>query len=116
MSSPSTVKGFPRWSLPYLGLVLLLGIILLGDRIWGWIYPVFLELFGPRFLWPIPVRVLYVAAYEFIVMFSLLLGALILVNLMRVLPYTRGVWQRIRVDWTRLSFLLYGGLVFNLWP
>ncbi len=109
------VKGFPRWSLPYLGLVLLLGIILLRyDRIWGWIYPLFLELFGRRFLWPIPVRVLYVAAFEFIVLFSFLLGALILVNLLRLLPSTRGLWQRIRADWTQLSFLLYGGLVFNL--
>jgi hypothetical protein len=109
------VKRFPRWSLPYLGLVLLLGIILLAyDRIWGWIYPLFLELFGPRFLWSIPVRVVYVAVYEFIVLFSFLLAALILVNLLRLLPYTRGVWQRVRADWTRLSFLLYGGLVFNL--
>jgi hypothetical protein len=30
-----------------------------------------------------------------------------------LLPHTRGVWQRIRADWTQLSFLLYGGLVIS---
>jgi hypothetical protein len=28
--------------------------------------------------------------------------------------HTRGVWQRIRADWTQLSFLLYGGLVITI--
>jgi hypothetical protein len=90
-------------------------ILLHYDATWSAIYPLFLDLFGPRFLWPILVRVLYVAAFEFIVLFSFLLAALLLVNLLRLLPYTRDVWQRIRADWTRLSFLLYGGLVIHLW-
>ena len=47
-------------------------------------------------------------------LFLILLSALILVNLLRLLPYTRGVWQRIRADWTQLSFMLYGGLVFGI--
>ena len=47
-------------------------------------------------------------------MFMILLGALILVIFFRLLPYTRGVWQRIRADWTQLSFMLYGGLVFSI--
>jgi lysylphosphatidylglycerol synthetase-like protein (DUF2156 family) len=54
-----------------------------------------------------------VAVFDFIFFFSILLGALILVNLLRLLPHTRGVWQRIRADWTQLSFLLYGGLVIS---
>jgi len=44
----------------------------------------------------------------------ILLGALVLVNLLRLLPYTRTVWERIRADWTQLSFMLYGGLVFSI--
>jgi len=44
----------------------------------------------------------------------ILLGALMLVNLLRLLPYTRGVWGSIRADWTQLSFMLYGGLVFSI--
>lgn len=31
---------------------------------------------------------------------------------MRLLPFTRSVWQAIRADWTALSFFLNGGLVF----
>ena len=107
------IKGLPRWSLSYLGFFLMLGIILSRyDRFWRWIYPPFIRLFGPRFYWSLPVRIIYVGTFEFIMSFSLLLSALILVNLLRLLPYTRGVWQRIRADWTQLSFLLYGGLVF----
>jgi hypothetical protein len=108
------VKGLPRWSLSYLGFVLMLGFILSWyDRIWGWIYPFFIQSFGPRSYWPLPIRILYVAVFDFIFFFSILLGALILVNLLRLLPHTRGVWQRIRADWTQLSFLLYGGLVIS---
>ena len=108
------VKGLPRWSLSYLGFVLMLGLILSWyDRIWGWIYPFFIQSFGPRSYWPLQIRILYVAVFEFIFFFSILLGALILVNLLRLLPHTRGVWQRIRADWTQLSFLLYGGLVIS---
>jgi hypothetical protein len=29
-----------------------------------------------------------------------------------MIPFTRRIWQRIRADWTQLSFLVYGGLVF----
>jgi hypothetical protein len=54
-----------------------------------------------------------VAVSDLIVFSSILMGALILVNLLRLLPQTRGVWQRIRADWTQLSFLLYGGLVIS---
>jgi hypothetical protein len=109
------IKGLPRWSLSYLGFVLMLGLILSRyDRIWGWIYPFFTQSFGPRSYWSLPVRILYVAVFEFIFFFSILLSALILVNLLRLLPHTRGVWQRIRADWTQLSFLLYGGLVISI--
>ena len=109
------VKGLPRWSLSYLGFVLMLGFILSRyDRIWGWIYPFFIQSFGPRSYWPLQIRILYVALFDFIVFFSILLGALILVNLLRLPPHTRGVWQRIRADWTQLSFLLYGGLVLSI--
>ncbi len=109
------IKGLPHWSLPYLGFVLMLGLVLSRyDRIWGWIYPYFTQSFGPRSYWSIPTRIIYVGIFTFIVLFLVLLSALILVNLLRLLPYTRGVWQRIRSDWTQLSFLLYGVLVFGI--
>lgn len=109
------IKGLPRWSLSYLGFVLMLGLTLSQySRIWGWIYPFFTQSFGPRSDWSLPLRITYVAVFEFIILFSILLGALILVNLLRLLPHTRDVWQRIRADWTQLSFLLYGGLVITI--
>ena len=108
-------KRIPRWSLPYLGFASIIGIILIGpDRFWSWIYPYFLQTFGPMSNWPIPIRIIYAGIFGFIMSFMTLLGALVLVNLLRLLPYTRGVWQRIRTDWTQLSFMLYGGLVFSI--
>ena len=108
-------RSVPRWSLPYLGFISMVGIILMGtDRFWGWIYPYFIRLFGARSVWPISIRIIYVGIFGFIMSFMILLGALALVNLLRLLPYTRGVWQRIRKDWTQLSFMLYGGLVFDI--
>lgn len=109
------IKGLPRWSLSYLGFVLMLGLVLSWyDRIWTLTYPFFKQSFGPRSYWSLPARTIYVALFEFIFFFSLLLSALILVNLLRLPPHTRGVWQRIRADWTQLSFLLYGGLVLSI--
>lgn len=109
------IRGLPRWSLSYLGFFLMLGIILARyDRIWSWIYPHFIQSFGPRSNWQLAVRISYVGVFEFIMLFSILLSALILVNLLRLLPYSRGVWQRIRADWTQFSFVFYGGLVFGI--
>ena len=52
------VKGLPRWSLSYLGFVLMLGFILsLHERIWGWISPFFIQSFGPRSYWPLQIRI-----------------------------------------------------------
>lgn len=106
-------KGLPRWSLSYLGFYLMLGILLARyDGIWvAWIFPGFTGAFGPRSLWPLAVRIGYGAVIGFIVLFSILLGALILVNLLRLLPEYGDLWGRVLADWTQLSFVLYGGLV-----
>jgi hypothetical protein len=110
----AVVKGLPRWSLSYLGFVLMLGLILSGyERIDGWIYPFFIQSYGPGSYWSVPIRIAYAAVLQFIFVFSILVGTMILVNLLRLLPHTRGVWQRIRADWTQLSFSLYGALVFG---
>lgn len=113
--SLALVRGLPRWSPPHLGFILMLGIMLIGlDRIWSWIYPYFLQAFGPMSYWPLPIRIIYGGMFDFIMLLSILLVALVLVNLLRLPPYTRGVWQRIRADWTQLSFMLYGGLVWSI--
>ena len=108
-------RRLPRWSLPYLGFMLMIGIIVAGtDRLWGWIFSYFIKSFGSRTVWPLSVRIIYVGISGFIMMVMILLSALILVNLLRLLPYTRNVWKHIRADWTQLSFMLYGGLVFYI--
>lgn len=109
------IKGLPRWSLSYLGFVLMAGIIISRyDSFFGWIYPYFIQLFGPRSIWSLPIRLMYAGIFAFIMLFSILLIGLILVYLFRLIPYTRDVWKRMRADWTQLSFLLYGGLVFGI--
>jgi hypothetical protein len=109
------LKGLPPWSLSYLGFLLMLGLTLARyDRLWSWIYPSFLQSFGPRSLWPLTVRFLYQGVFAFIILSATLLGALIVVNILRLLPYYANLWQRIRADWTQLSFLFYGGLVLAI--
>ena len=109
-------RRLPGWSLPYLGFVLMLGVIIspVLPSASNWIYPHFLETFGSRRSWPIPVSILYAGIFEFVGALMILLGALVLVNLLRFLPYTRNVWKHIRADWTQLSFMMYGGLVFSI--
>jgi hypothetical protein len=108
------IKGLPRWSLPYLGFVLMVGITLSRyESLFGWVYPYFIGSFGHRSIWPLPIRFMYGGIFAFIMLFSILLIGLILIYLIRLIPHTRGVWKRVRADWTQLSFLLYGGLIFG---
>lgn len=107
----AVIKRLPRWALPYLGLLLMPGMVFGQYLIGSWIYPFFTQSFGPRSSWSLPIQIIYAGIFELLMWFLVLLSALILVNLLRLLPYTRGVWQRIRADWTQLSFLLYGSLV-----
>lgn len=108
-------KRLPGWSLPYLGFVLILGVFLSPSwKIWEWLYPIFINTFGARSSWSVSISVLYAGIFDFVFALTVLLGALILVNLLRLLPYTRVVWERIRADWTQLSFMIYGGLVLYI--
>jgi hypothetical protein len=110
----AVARRMPRWSLSYLGFLLIISIIIFGqfDRAWTWTYPYFIQSFGPRSMWPLGIRIIYGAGGVLTFIFSILFGALILVSFLRLFPYTRIIWQRIRTDWTQLSFLLYGSIVF----
>ncbi len=109
-------KRLPGWSFPYFGFLLMLGQVFtpVFPGVASWMYPQFLETFGPMSRWPVSIRLLYSGIFEFIGAVTVLFGALILVNVLRLFPYTRSVWKRIRTDWTQLSFLMYGGLVFYI--
>lgn len=43
-----------------------------------------------------------------------LLTAVIVIFLLRIWPLTGTIWQRIRDDWTQLSFIIYGGIVWYI--
>jgi hypothetical protein len=106
-------RRMPRWSLSYLGFLLIIGTIVGRiDRVWTWIYPYFIQSFGARSMWPLGIRIIYGAGGALTFIFSILFGALILVSFLRLIPYTRIIWLRIRTDWTQLSFLIYGSIVF----
>jgi hypothetical protein len=109
----AVIKRLPRWSLPYLGIILMPYVMLSAyPLIWESILPLFNSTFGSRAVWSIPTRFLYSAVTDFMALFLVLLSALLLVNLLRIIPFSRGLWQAIRSDWTTLSFMLYGGLLF----
>jgi len=106
-------KRLPRWSFPYLGFLLAPVVMLSAYPVlWDFLQPRFVLTFGGRGGWSLSTRILYSAAVEYTALFLVLLSAFLLVNILRLLPYTRSIWQSIRADWTALSFLLYGGLVF----
>ncbi|NIR65950.1 MAG: hypothetical protein GWO08_15245, partial [Gammaproteobacteria bacterium] len=44
----------------------------------------------------------------------LLLSGVVLVSLLRIIPYTSKIWQRYRQDWTQLSFLFYGSFILMI--
>jgi len=107
-------KKLPRWSVSYLGFLTAVCLVFSRfDQIWtSWLFPIFIESFGPRSMWALGIRIIYGGSTALIHISSILLGALILVNLLRMIPFTRRIWHRIRADWTHLSFLVYGSLVF----
>jgi hypothetical protein len=107
----AVIKRLPRWALPYLGLLLMPGMVFGKYLIGSSIYPFLTQLFGPISSWSLPVRITYAGIFELLMWLLVFLSALILVNLLRLLPSTRIVWQSIRADWTQLSYLLYGTLV-----
>ena len=111
----AVIKRLPRWSLPSLGFLTAAGFILSHiDYAWtSWIYPIFIKSFGPRSLWSLSVRIIYSGAAALIIILLIMFGALILVSLLRLIPYTRVIWKRIRADWTQLSFLVMAAWCFK---
>lgn len=106
------VQGLPRWSPPYLGVLLMI-LVFYGPNwpLWGLIYTLLVRRFGVMDNWSLPVRIFSSGIHAALTWFLLLLTALILVFLLGMIPRTRALWQRIRQDWTQLSFLIFGGLV-----
>jgi hypothetical protein len=101
------IKGFPRWALSSLGLVISIANLFTFNSLMVWAEPILGRL--KHFLWTdfIPGRILYALIAE---VFSLmptfaLLVALALLSC--VLPALSSFRQRLGQDWTLLPFLLY---------
>ena len=109
------IRGLPRWSPPYLG-ILIVTWLFIGpmQRLSGWAYANIFSSLGHKSTWAMLERVLYQGVQGGIFWSSVLLIAVILITLLRLFPYTRSLWQRVRNDWTQLSFLVYGGIVLYI--
>jgi hypothetical protein len=101
-----SAKGLPRWFMPYLGLPLLFVAILLFNilvemRMDVWWHRLSGFLSGSNFggfLWMV-----------------LILLVFLLLVMLRLVPRFHPFYQRLRDDWTLLSFLLYGAAPLALW-
>lgn len=108
------IKGFPRWTVPYLGIVLTTIVMLEPSwRLWEKIYPHVYKALGGK---PstLPTRVTYQALMSGFFWFMAFTAAVLLILLLMTWPRTRQLARRIRGDWTLLSFLLYGGVAFAI--
>jgi hypothetical protein len=110
----SVGKGFPRWSVPYLG-VLVFGVTLLGlfVPIWERVYPFTKNILGPE-PWNLPQRVIYQALQSGSAWLLSLAIAGLLVFLLRFRSRSRSLSEAVMRDWTVLSFMLYGGTVISI--
>jgi len=109
------VKGFPRWSLPYLGLVLsaLSFLFLFNQTIdifstyliiykvqpdkWGESERLLLQVFSAGMMW-----------------LSLFIFIFLVIVVSILLKRFRGFYWRLRWDWTQVSFILYCGSILGL--
>jgi len=109
------IRGFPRWSPPYLGVLLVVFTYYVPFwGVWGLIYPFVTRWLGSMYTWPLSSRIFIQGIQAAIIWSLVLLSTLILVSILRIFPHTRALWERIRHDWTQLSFFMYGGLVVHI--
>jgi hypothetical protein len=108
------IKGFPRWVMPFLGILVTAIVILEPSwRIWELFYQSVMQIIG-YYTKTLQVRVLYSTLRVGFVWFCVFVGAVILVLLLAIWPRTRRLVKSIHQDWTLFSFMLYGGVVFAL--
>lgn len=107
-------RGFPRWTVPYLGVAVTSIVILEPSwRIWDLFYSDVERAIG-YYTKTLQVRVLYQALMWGFFWFLAFVSAILLILLLMAWPRTRQLAQRIRLDWTLFSFMLFGGVVFQL--
>ncbi len=108
------VKRFPRWSLPYFGLIVSAIVFLF---LFQWEAERIATLLASRFVvQPRDElgRLLLAAFWEGVVWLSLLGLVSFAILLLALLPRFRVPLRLLREDWTQLSYLLYGGSMLAL--
>jgi hypothetical protein len=108
------IKGFPRWSLPYLGQALsIAGYLVLFNGLVDLLKPSFVAQLSPG-LWDASTRMLLETFWAGFIWLSLLVLTLLILGFLAVLRRFRPFYQRIRQDWTLVSFILYAESVLAL--
>jgi hypothetical protein len=107
-------SGFPRWTIPYLGVgVITLVMLQAVYPIWG-LFADNLKMMINYSTRTLAARIQYsvlLGSFFWLVPFVILILSILL---LRIWPRTRVLAQRIRRDWTLMSFMVYSALVFDL--
>lgn len=107
-------KGFPPWSLPYIGCVLSIFVFLNSIQYLNRVlHPHILTLVGPR-PWSVLDRLFLQFVWDGIAWILLIVLTGLLLLVIALVPRLQHLLAQIRQDWTVFSFTLYGGTVFNL--
>jgi hypothetical protein len=107
-------NGFPRWTVPYLGVAISSIVILeLSYRLWGLIYTDVkrIIMYHTKTL---TVRIQYSAMRHGFFWFLVFTTMVLLILLLMTWSRTRPLAIQIRQDWTLLSFMIYSTIVFDL--
>ncbi|HSG43360.1 MAG TPA: hypothetical protein VLA72_09425 [Anaerolineales bacterium] len=107
-------NGFPRWSIPYLGVSITTIIMLHAVYpLWG-VFATDIKRIINYSAKTLATRIQYsvlLNGFFWLVPFVILV---LLILILRALPRTRVLARRIRQDWTLMSFMVYSALVFYL--
>jgi hypothetical protein len=106
------LKGFPRWSFPYLGLVIsLLSFVFVFQYLADLAAPILLTKLGPA---PADgsIHMLFQAMWAGLIWLSLLVITMLILGLLVLLRRFQGMVEYLTSDWTLVSYILYYGATF----
>jgi len=107
-------NGFARWSIPYLGVSIITIIMLQAVYpLWGLFASDAKRIINYASK-TLTARIQYSVLMNGFFWFVAFTALIFLILLLRTWPRTRKLAQCIRQDWTLLSFMIYGGIVFDL--
>lgn len=108
------IKGFPRWSLPYLGLVLsAFSFLFLFNQTIDLISPYnIINRFQPH-AWGESERLLLQAFWAGMMWLSLFVFVFLAIAIAALWQRFRQFYWRLRWDWTQVSFILYSGSILG---